>query len=276
MRKKFNIIWLLMTVVLGVVFAFSIYKIASTLHQYSVGEKTYESIAADFISFNTEESEKAPDNVPLSTDTGTASASADEPAEEVSKTPLTVDFDALLSLNPDVIGWIYCENTPINYPVLQSTDNDFYLRRMLNGKYNIAGSVFMDYRFKSDFSNICSIIYGHNMNDESMFGTFTNYKEQKYFNEHPTVWFFTPAKNYRIELIAGYVTDSSSEAYTAFSSDAELYEYVQRAIAKSTFTSSVTFTEGEKIVTLSTCSYEFSTARYVLIGKLTEQTEIDP
>ena len=260
-----------MVLLLGAVFAFSIYKIASTLHQYSVGEKTYESIAADFVSFNTEESKKATEAAISDTDTSTATEQV--PAEETSETPLSVDFDALLSFNPDVIGWIYCENTPINYPVLQSTDNDYYLRRMLNGKYNIAGSVFMDYRFKSDFSDVCSIIYGHNMNDDSMFGTFTNYKEQEYFDEHPTVWFFTPEKSYVIELMAGYVTDSSSEAYTAFSSDAELYEYVQRAVAKSTFTSPVTFAEGEKIVTLSTCSYEFSTARYVLIGKLTEMVE---
>lgn len=275
MRKKNNIIWIALILLLGIIFAFSIYKIISTLHQYSEGEKTYESIASDFVSFNTaateDDTDKKADIAPDSsgvTDVTTA-------PEEVpsGQSPITVDFDALIALNKDVVGWIYCENTPINYPILQSTDNDYYLRRMLNGKYNIAGSVFMDYRFKSDFSDICSIIYGHNMNDDSMFGTFTDYKDQKYYDEHPVVWLLTPDKSYKLELLAGYVTDSSSEAYTAFSTDAELYEYVQRAVAKSTFVSDVSFAEGEKIVTLSTCSYEFSTARYVLIAKLTEPLE---
>ena len=272
-RKKYNFIWILLIIVLGVVFAFSIYKIASTLYQYSEGERTYDSIASDFVSFIPSESEGT--TAPATSDDEaliTGGSYTESPTiTDDGKCPLTVDFDALKAYNPDVIGWIYCKDTPINYPILQSTDNDYYLRRLLTRKYNIAGSIFMDYRFKSDFSSLSAIIYGHNMNDDSMFGTFTNYKKQEYYDEHPIVWLLTPNGNYKLELFAGYVTSSTSEAYTQFVTDKDLYDYVQRAIAQSTFTSPVEFAEGDRIITLSTCSYEYSTARYVLIGKLVEE-----
>lgn len=181
-----------------------------------------------------------------------------------------MDFESLLKQNTDVVGWIYCENTPINYPVLQSSDNNYYLRRMIDKKYNIAGSVFMDYRCKADLSSLNTIIYGHNMKNDTMFGTFTEYKKQSYYDEHPVLWFLTPEQDYKIELIAGYVTPSTSDVYKDFYSQEELDIHIKDSIDKSTFVSGVNIAEVDNIITLSTCSYEYSTARYVLIGNVKE------
>ena len=184
--------------------------------------------------------------------------------------PITVDFDSLIEQNGDVVGWLFCENTPINYPVLQSTDNNYYLRKMINKKYNIAGSIFMDYRSQSDMSSLNTIVYGHNMKNDTMFGTFTEYKKQSYYDEHPLLWFLTPEHNYKIELIAGYVTSSTSDVYKVFHIKDDLDNHIKASIKKSTFVSGVNIAEVDNIITLSTCSYEYSTARYVLIGNVKE------
>ena len=141
---------------------------------------------------------------------------------------------------------------------------------MINKKYNIAGSIFMDYRSQSDMSSLNTIVYGHNMKNDTMFGTFTEYKKQSYYNEHPVLWFLTPEHNYKIELIAGYVTSSTSDVYKVFHIKDDLDNHIKASIKKSTFVSGVNIAEVDNIITLSTCSYEYSTARYVLIGNVKE------
>ena len=81
-----------------------------------------------------------------------------------------VDFSLLKQENEDIVGWIYCEGTPISYPVVQSGDNQYYLHRLINGEYNIAGSIFMDYRNNAELEDNNTIIYGHNMKNNTMFG----------------------------------------------------------------------------------------------------------
>lgn len=250
--KKRNVLRFVLIVLVAVVFAYSLYQVISTLHDYSEGSKTYDSLTAEIITTNTIDS------------------SSDETETQTEQTPITVDFNSLLDQNSDVVGWIYCENTPINYPVLQSSDNNYYLRRMIDKKYNIAGSVFMDYRCQADLSSLNTIIYGHNMKNDTMFGTFTEYKKQSYYDEHPVLWLLTPEQDYKIELIAGYVTPSTSDVYKDFYIKDELNTHIKDSIEKSTFISGVNIAEVDNIVTLSTCSYEYSTARYVLIGNIKE------
>ena len=77
--------------------------------------------------------------------------------------PISADFDELQSKNPDIIAWLYSEDTPINYPVVQADDNSYYLRRLTDGSYNTNGTLFLDYRCAPDFSGFNSVIYGHRM-----------------------------------------------------------------------------------------------------------------
>ena len=102
---------------------------------------------------------------------------------EKAECPVSVDFQKLKEENSDIIAWIYCEDTPINYPVVLAKDNSYYLHRKINGDYGFAGTLFADYRNKGDFSDNNTIIYGHNMKNDTMFGTITEYRNQEYFDE---------------------------------------------------------------------------------------------
>ncbi len=184
--------------------------------------------------------------------------------------PISVDFQALWQENQDVVAWIYSENTPIHYPVVQSQDNSYYLKRLLDGSANANGTIFLDCRCSADFHDFNSILYGHHMKSGEMFGTLPNYKDQAYYDEHPILYLLTPDQNYKVELVAGYVTPSDSDTYTAPQTAEEKREFLATAAQASTFTSGVTAKETDRFITLSTCSYEYNNARYVVVGKLTE------
>ena len=189
---------------------------------------------------------------------------------ENNNVPIEIDFNVLKNKNKDIVAWIYSEGTLINYPIAQSKDNDYYLRRLLDGTYNQSGTIFMDYKNNSNFEDYNTIIYGHNMKNDTMFGTLTNYKKQEYFNEHQNMYLFTENKNFKIELFAGYITSSESDIYN-FPKDMNSNEkLIKTAKEKSTFKSDLEVNSDDKIITLSTCSYDYGNARYVLLGVLKE------
>lgn len=182
--------------------------------------------------------------------------------------PFVLNFDELQKKNKDIIAWIYCENTPINYPVLRCEDNSYYLNHLPDGQYNKNGSLFVDYRCSSNFSDFNTIIYGHNMKTEKMFGSLTNYKKQSYYDEHPIIYLLTPQQNYQIKLVSGFITSSDSNVYSFSETFKERKEFIDYAQLNSVFTSGVKITETDNLITLSTCSYENSNARFVVIGKI--------
>lgn len=181
--------------------------------------------------------------------------------------PISVDFSVLKQENEDIVGWLYLEDSPINYPVVQSNDNDYYLRRLVNGEYNIAGSLFMDYRNDSNLEDDNTIIYGHNMKNNTMFGSLQEYKSQDYYDNHKVMYYFTSEKNYIIELFTGYTISVESDIYDLSVIDSSKLE---EWISKSDFESNTKVTEEDKIITLSTCAYEYDGARYVVMGVLKE------
>lgn len=182
--------------------------------------------------------------------------------------PIAVDFAALRQINQDVVGWLYSEDTPINLPLVQGKDNACYLHRLFDGSWNAAGTLFLDFRNAGDFSDGNTILYGHNMKDKGMLGTLSNYKDQSYFEEHPVMWLLTPNGNYKVELIAGCVTTATSGIYSFGQTEEEVLALAEQAIEKSTFVSDVQVLQGDRFLTLSTCSYEYDNARYVVIGRL--------
>lgn len=184
------------------------------------------------------------------------------------KTPIEVDFEELSETNSDIIGWIYCENTPINYAIVQEEDNNYYLRRDLNEQYNYSGSIFVDFRNNGDFSDKNTIIYGHNMKNDAMFGTLTNYEDEEYFAEHPEMYLITPDTSYKIKLIAGIEQESTAEFYNDLLDVEKTEKMINAALEKSTFKSNYVFSSDDRFVTLSTCSYDYDNARFIVIGKL--------
>ena len=168
------------------------------------------------------------------------------------------------------IAWLYCPDTEINYPVVQSKDNEYYLRRLLDGTWNIAGTLFMDYRNAADCSDLHTIIYGHNMKNNTMFGSLPKYSKQEYYEEHSVLYLLTPKQNYKVKLIAGYVTPSDSKVYEFEKTKEERSGLLKTALDNSLFTSGTTVSDEDRLLTLSTCSYEYDNARFVLMGILKE------
>ena len=185
--------------------------------------------------------------------------------------PIQVDFDSLCSQNQDVVAWLYCPDTVINYPVVQASDNEYYLNRLLDGRRNVAGTLFVDYRNSGDFTDWNTVIYGHHMKNKSMFGSLTKYKKQAYFDLHPVMYLLTPDVNYKINILAGFVTPGNSELYNALNPDEEKkLSLFQSWKNDSTFDAELDSDAENRFITLSTCSYEYRNARYVLIGVLEE------
>ena len=194
----------------------------------------------------------------------------DENIQKKNILPIEVDFENLKEKNKDIIAWIYSENTPINYPVVKTSNNDYYLRRLIDGTYNQAGTLFVDYKNSSDFSDYNTIIYGHNMKNGAMFGTLTNYSNQEYYDEHKEIFFFTEDKNYKIVVFAGFTTSSESDIYKFPKTSNTNEKLINKAIKNSTFKSDIEVTSEDRIITLSTCSYSYENARYILLGVLKE------
>ncbi len=105
-----------------------------------------------------------------------------------------------------------------------------------------------------------------------MFHSLMEYKSQEYYDEHPTVLFLTPEANYEVKIFAGYVASVDADAWAVgFSSDSEFEEWIQRAKECSCFTSEIVPAATDRILTLSTCSYEFNNARFVLLGVIHQE-----
>lgn len=107
-------------------------------------------------------------------------------------TPIDVNSASLLEQNEDYIGWIYIPKTDISYPVVKSSDNEDYLHVDFNKNYSFPGTVFMDCQCKSGILNHHSVLYGHNMNNGTMFAGLKSFQNQEYVDEHPVFWFITP------------------------------------------------------------------------------------
>ena len=136
---------------------FSGYKIVSIVAEYRAGENTYEEVQQYIHIPPTEPTQPTENTKPVEKPTENLT---EEPPEETETEPPKpdivfpeVDFEALWEVNEDVVGWLYIAGTNINYPVVQGDDNKQYLNRLIDGKYNGAGSLFMDYRNASDLSN---------------------------------------------------------------------------------------------------------------------------
>ena len=242
---------LVLLIVLTVIFLGCCVSLLSVLNRYREEDRLYDEIAETYL-------REAENGGPAETS-----------GEALPQAPIEVDFAALQEVCGDVVGWIYCEDTPINYPVVQVDDNDYYLRRDIEGNHSTAGTIFVDGNNRKGFLDSNMIIYGHHMRNGSMFACLENWEEQEYYEEHPVMWLLTPEQDYQIVLFSGYTTSATSDTYTIFTDPCEqLDRYLQDCIAKSDFQADVAIDGTGRYVVLSTCAYEFDDARHVLHGML--------
>ncbi|MBO4981470.1 MAG: class B sortase [Lachnospiraceae bacterium] len=129
----------------------------------------------------------------------------------------------------------------------------------------------MDYRNSADLSDWNTIIYGHHMKNGSMFASLIEYQDQDYYNKHPVMYLYTPGHRYKLELVAGYTAGVDDMIYEIPVTEDDRDKILEYAGRMTLFDSGVTVDEDDKLVTLSTCSYDYEDARYVVIGKVVEQ-----
>ena len=178
-----------------------------------------------------------------------------------------VDFEELLDINVDVAGWIHIENTNISYPVLQGKDNQEYLNTLITGEENRVGSIFIDYRNEKDFSDRNTVIYGHHLAVGTMFSELFKFKEEEFFLENDSVLIMTPEENIKVKIFAVCVEDLNSGAWDVFfDNDAEFLSWVNNRRKGALYTRDIKITAEDRVVTLSTCSYEFDEARLIVVG----------
>ena len=180
-----------------------------------------------------------------------------------------IDFDALRKINPDVIAWLYYEDTQIDYPIVKGQDNDFYLYRMLDGTYSVFGTLFADAITERPFKQFNTIVYGHHMKNGSMFGHIQRLKDPSYVEEHPRMELITPEAKYHMEIWAFLNQPADSNIYTTNIKDVvgrEAYLDTVRQLAS--YTTDVAVEPTDTLVVLSTCAYEYKDARYMVVGKL--------
>lgn len=186
-------------------------------------------------------------------------------------------YGTLYEQNPDFIGWLSIEGTKINYPVMHTPDNpQYYLRKNFNGDYDIGGMLFADYRCSFDPASTDIIIYGHHMNNGTMFGPLMDFKETDYLESHRTITFDTLYRPGTYQIFAAFLSaayDDDSDAFKYYDfiqagSEEEFQEYLDNIKALSLYYDEANAPVfGDEFITLSTCDYTQEDGRFAVLAK---------
>lgn len=243
-RAAFDAVSTVVLIAAVCVFVFSLYQLIIMLVPYYTGSKEYDKIRD-------------------------LAVTTDKDGEGFS-----VDFDVLMEENPDTIGWIrFDEPAVINYPVVKSADNAEYLTKTFTEDDNKLGSIFVDYRNSSDFSDRNTFIYGHNMRvGEQMFSQLKKYRDEEFGKENPYFYIYTPSGEVRTYTIfsAGVVDARSDNYMIEYASDGEFEEYLNLCLESSLYDFGVEVDKDSKIVSLSTCTSVTENERFLVHGVLTK------
>ncbi|MCD7730732.1 MAG: class B sortase [Oscillospiraceae bacterium] len=238
----------------------------------------------------------------ITSETTTVPTETETEATTTEPPPLVTlaSMEQLLSENPDTAGWIKVDGTYIDNVVVQTEDNDYYLTRNFFGEKSQPGTVFADYRcVVNDYNDNQSdniIIYGHNQADGTMFGTLNKYKVKssntknfEFYLEHPTFEFSNLYEEYTYKIVAAFVIEVEPyqtrdgiifdyHNYIVFNSQRPFDTFVDNIMERTAYNTGVDIEEGDKFLTLSTCSNEFEPSRFVVIGRRVrdgESAEVD-
>lgn len=244
-KKKGNLASTLILLIAVIVFCVSAFQLFKILKGYYDGRSEYDQIRELAITENDDEDQ------------------------------FRVDFEELLGINPDTIGWIRFSPEPseINYPIVQGTDNATYLTKTFSANENTLGAIFLDVSNQSDFSDRNSIIYGHRMKDGSMFRHLQDYEDKEFWEANPCFYIYTPDGRkitYRICSV-GQVEDTSDTYLTSFASDEEYQAFLDMMKQTSLYDTGVEVTTDDTIVTLSTCTSASDNHRFVVHGVKEEE-----
>ncbi len=240
--KKRHIFSKILFLIALFVFCFAAFKIIAGQLEYKEGRDEYEQIRKI--------AEKEPE----------------DPADPGSG----IDWDALSQINPDLIGWIrFKEPAVINYPIVQGKDNNVYLKKSFGKNFIKAGTIFVNYANSPNFSDSNTIIYGHNMNDGSMFASLKQYQDKEFWQSYPEFVIYTPdnvTHTYKIFAVGTYLAKSNAAGQYQFADEEDFLNLISEIKAGSDYDTGIEITAEDHIVTLYTCTNVRESDRWLVFG----------
>ena len=245
-----------LVIIFSAAFLFSGYMLFRTLAEYKEGRDEYDSL--------------------LDFSVSTQSAGKDVSVLDETETDfLAPDYDSLSNINGDYIGWLQVLGTSINYPMIFPPDNDSYLRKTFRGTYGYAGSIFLDHRTGSDYDADHIIIYGHRMNDGTMFSDVRKFLDANFYEEHKTFRIYTKHEILTYEIFAARQVLVTDSCFTfSFSNTEEYSAWLASMSAAGNYTTSLTPDAHMPTITLSTCVYNKEESRNIIQAQLVERQPI--
>ena len=245
--------------------AFCAFQLGGTLLEYRAGRREY-AVLAQYS--------------PVQAQNGAQAADGETGGQ------LQADFEALRQIDENVVAWLYGPETPVNYPVVQAADNEYYLTHMFGKKKNSAGAIFVDAGCSPDFSDMHTILYGHHMKNGTMFHDLLDYDDESFYQSHKTFKFDTIYKGGQgtYEIVAvGYsriYPENSGEfkyyQYAGITSEEDFNEFVDGVKGLSLYDTGVEPEYGDQLVTLSTCTNEDEDGRFFVVGRRTDAKQVTP
>lgn len=198
--------------------------------------------------------------------------------ETVTEREVLDEYKNLLKKNQRLIGWLKIADTNIDYPVMQTEDNEYYLDHNLNQEYDKNGSIFMDKDCDTLNESTNYILYGHNMRSGQMFGNLDKYEDKSYYEDHKYIQFDTIYEKGKYEVMYVFRSKVYGETEIVFKyyqfidaySEQEFDSYMKEMAAISFYDTGVTAKFGDQLLTLSTCDYEEDNGRFVVVAKKVE------
>ena len=185
-------------------------------------------------------------------------------------------LEALQKINSEIVALLEIEDTDINYPVLQTKDNSYYMKHNYKKEYSINGSIFLDKDYLWDPPSSNLLIYGHNNKNGTMFQSLLKYKDKNYYTSHPYIKFTTNAEDTEYEILSVfysrvyYKSEQNVVRYYYFvnaETEEQYNDYINNCKKVSLYDTGVTAEYGEQLLTLSTCEYSQEDGRFVVVCK---------
>lgn len=192
------------------------------------------------------------------------------------KTEMMLKLEELQKNNSEIVAWIEISGTNINYPVLQTENNDYYMTHDYKKEYSKNGSIFLDKDYDWDIPSSNLLLYGHNNKNGTMFQDLQKYKEENFCKEHPTIKLTTNKEDVEYEIIAVFLSrvyyKSETDVFRYYyfinaENEEEYNEYVANSKKASLYDTGKTAEYGDQLLTLSTCSYHTEDGRLAVVAK---------
>lgn len=246
MIKKRKIIFSIILTVAFVLLGYCCYMIYQSYSEYKQIDDTYNEVIDECVNTN------------------------EDTVDEVKTEAFSLDWNKLLSINSDIVAWIRIPNTNINYPIIQGNSNTEYLHHNIYNRYSKGGCPFVDSAITSPFNDLNTIIYGHNLDNGSMFSSIRKYKNKEYAKTHNIVEIYLPNKpvsKYYV-FAFGEVNATDYDVYNIFIDD--LSKYYEMTKKYNILNNDENVSGTQPIITLSTCTNKDKNKRYVLQAYLIE------